>query len=79
MENNILSIVANNPALIEAVKRAIKAEFEITSFKDEVSDEQIGQVVRAQMKGLEAVDRAFTEITRYKTIPTATTTVNPAR
>lgn len=77
--NEILKILADNPALMEAVRKVIEDEFETPAFNDEISNELLGQVVRAKMKGLEAVETAFSKIARLKTHEVKKEAPNPAR
>ncbi len=78
--NDILSIVANNPALIDALKEVLLAEFKTPlSEAETLSDEQIGQKVRARLFGKKAVDEAFKKIAKYRTSPAKPEKDNPAR
>lgn len=75
----ILKIIADNPALIDALKKLLLEQFEIDTTPDTATDALLGQVYRAKLEGRKAVDRAFSEIRKYRT-PTARTEMkNPAR
>ena len=80
-EKNILGILADNPALIAAVKELLIKHFEASTpaLRDDTSDVALGQFLRAKIAGLKAVDEAFKEITQYKTLPTTPPRENPAR
>ena len=82
MENNILTILADNPALLEALKKTILNEFSLDegyNFRSDVSNDTIGQITRAILSGRQRVERAFVEIKKHKTIPDKPESVNPAR
>ncbi len=75
---NILTQLADNEALMEAVKQAILKRFEIP-YAESASDELLGQVTRARLVGRAAVESAFSEIASYKSKPKAEEKVNRAR
>ena len=82
MENNILTILADNPALLEALKKTILNEFSLDegyNFRSDVSNDTIGQITRAILSGRQRVERAFVEIKKYQTIPDEPIKTNPAR
>ena len=74
-----LKSLADNPALMEAVKTHILEQFEITVKQSEKSDEQLGQLFRAQLVGRELVEQAFREIERLANPSKETLGVNKAR
>lgn len=80
---DILKIVADNQALTDALKVVILKQFDLSTISiskaPEASDELIGQWVRAQIRGLQAVEEAFREIAQYKTVEGRTETHNRAR
>lgn len=78
---DILTTIADNQALLDAVKRVILDEFADTSVEDDstLSDEQLGQMYRARLVGLQKVDKAFREIQKHKTAETGRGRVNMAR
>ena len=79
MENNILKIIADNPALYEAVWRLVESKFQQNKIKGQMSNEMLGQIVRARIDGLGLVAEAFREIEKYKTLPKQPEIKNPAR
>ena len=82
MEASILTTLADNPALLEAVKKAVLEEFSLDegyNFRSDISDDTIGQITRAILSGRQRVERAFVEIKKYKTMPKQPETKNPAR
>lgn len=74
MDNKeLLKTVANNQALLEALKSHLLKQFEApTTFKDlpaSTSDELLGQFLRARIAGINAVEDAFREISQLKMTP----------
>lgn len=79
-EKNILAILADNPALIEAVKKILLKQFELPqALGAGTSDEVLGQYFRAKMTGTKAIEEAFKEIMQYKTTPDKLERTNPGR
>lgn len=79
-EKNILTTLADNPALIDAVRAVFTKQFEIPALLGAgTSDEVLGQYFRAKITGAKAVEDAFKEIAQYKTLPTTPPRENPAR
>lgn len=82
MNNEILKVIADNPALLSAVKSVLLEEFEKTTSGVPVTTEDavLGQILRAKMTGIAVVEKAFREIERYKTFSDKPKlTSNPAR
>ena len=79
MENSILKVIANNISLLEAVRKIIEKNFKFPVELKDRSNELLGQITRAQIMGLSAIDAAFKEIEKYKTIPNQQDKQNPAR
>jgi hypothetical protein len=83
MENSILKVIADNPALLQAVKETILAEFDVSTISllkmERLSNNAIGELARAQMAGVKAVEDAFLKIEKHKTIPAGQEKLNPAR
>ncbi len=83
--DEILKIIADNSELSKVLRETLEKEFsldddvndidKITSF----SNEFLGQSVRARLEGLTAINRAFLEINKHKTIPEKPFIKNPAR
>lgn len=77
---NILSILADNPALTDAVKAVLVKQFSTEPVcTPDVTDMVLGQFLRAKMSGMKAIDEAFKEIARYRTTPDKPERQNPAR
>ncbi len=77
---NILSTLADNPALMDAVKLLVTKQFEaMPDLSKNPSDELLGQFLRAHVTGLKAIDDAWKELAQYKTTPDKEQRVNPAR
>lgn len=81
MEKNILSIIADNPALFDALKEKVLSKFSLEEvFADpKVSNEQLGAMTRAVIQGAATVELAFREIEGLKSLPTPEEPKNPAR
>lgn len=80
MPNNILTVLADNPALIDAVKAVLTKQFDSSPVMGvDTSDVVLGQFLRARMAGLKAIDDAFKEINQYKTTVDKPVQSNPAR
>ena len=65
---NILKIIADNPALMDALKEVIYKQFNFDNVSNQMTNENIGQAVRSRIDGKILVDNAFKEIAKYKTI-----------
>lgn len=76
--NEILKIIADNPALTDAVKDLIVKYLTADKPIADQSDIVLGQMVRAKLVGLKAVEEAFKEIQQYKTLPKQPEKQNPA-
>ena len=79
MPNKILQPLADNQALLTAVKELILKQFSTDSLVVTDSDELLGQMVRARIVGIKAVENAFKEIERYKSTQPQVDKTNPAR
>ncbi len=77
---NILSVLADNPALMDAVKALLIKQFDMpTNLGPGTSDEVLGQYFRAKMSGTKAIEDAWKELSQYKTVEDKPERVNPAR
>ena len=78
----ILRTIANNPELLQAVKDVFLKQFSIDGIdllrKVDVSDELLGQALRARSVGIKGVEDACREIESYKTLPLSPEKGNPA-
>jgi hypothetical protein len=79
MDNQILKIIADNPALREALKKVFEDISNFDDFDLNVSNELLGQNVRAFQMTKELAKQVFREIEKYKTIPDQSEKINPAR
>ena len=77
--DNVLSIVANNKALFDALKDVMKKQFDLDQIALEQSNEEMGQVVRARLVGLIKVEQGFRAIEQFKTEKESRVEPNPAR
>lgn len=75
----ILSSLANNPPLLAAVKELLLTQFSLTDIDTTVPNEVMGQIVRARVDGRAAVEKAFKEIERYRSVRAPKEQSNPAR
>jgi hypothetical protein len=77
--NDILKQIADNPALLGAVKKVILDEFYALSPSEEMTDEMLGQITRARLIGIKKVGEVFQKIANYKTTPKEPERINQAR
>ncbi len=76
----ILKVIADNQPLLEALKEMVEAEFALgSSINQQMSNESIGQVMRARMDGLALMRNVFKKIERYRTGSTVKVGINPGR
>ena len=78
MDNN-LKIIADNPILFKALKEVVLKQFTFDSISNQMTNENIGQVVRSRIDGKILVEQAFKEIEKHKTLVEKPPEVNPAR
>ena len=78
MNENILKIIADNPALLEILSKILLDEFE-TPFNEGFSNERLGEIFRARIIGKEAIGRAFSKILENRTSEIVKPKENPAR
>ncbi len=65
---DVLSTVADNPALVSALKELLERYFKVESINtNEVSDVALGQIYRANIAGLTKLEEAFKELMKHKT------------
>lgn len=63
----ILKGIADNPALMEELKKLFLEEFEMGDVNISDSNELLGQLVKARLMGVRAVEAVFDKILEYKT------------
>lgn len=63
----ILKGIADNPALLEELKKLLLEEFESEPVEIGLSNERLGELVKARLTGKYATERAFSKILEYKT------------
>ncbi len=74
-----LKALANNPALLEAVKEHILSKFDgpvLTEGKDDIL---LGQIFRARLAGRQSVEEAFRDVERLRVPEKAAQVMNRAR
>jgi hypothetical protein len=65
---SVLKIIADNKVLLEALKEVFFKQFELKgSVTTTLSNDAIGQVVRARLDGLKLLESGFRELERHKT------------
>ena len=81
MEDNkeILKGLADNPALLDALKKLLEDQFSLEDFGANYTNEILGSQVRACLVAKEGIRNAFTKISAFKTVPEKPETKNPAR
>ncbi len=77
--NKILKSVADNPALIEALKDLLLKQFNEEDVSTNLTDESLGQITRARLEGISKINKAFSEIETLKTVKEKPKEDNPAR
>lgn len=75
----MLNIIADNEILKKELHKLFEAEFSIDNLNNQMSNEMLGQVVRARLDGLILVDRVFKKIDTFKTPEKERDLKNPAR
>ena len=75
--------LADNPILTEVLKKLLESKFEAPSemknLPGNITDEFLGQFLRARIAGLNAIDEAFREIAQCKSMKDKLEPLNPAR
>lgn len=81
MDKTILKIIADNPTLLETLKKHILDEFEIETPQADlgVTDEVLGQIFRARLVGKNKIEGAFKKVLNYRTIEEGGEKRNEAR
>lgn len=75
----ILKNIADNPALLEALRKTLEKQFSLDNIDTSLTNDQMGEVVRARVDGLKMLDLAFKEIKRFKSVETKPAKINEAR
>ncbi len=75
---DLLQGLADNPALCQAVFELIEEQFALDQISTTISNEYIGQIVRANIDGRAKVAAAFKIIAQYKSPPSERPKVNKA-
>lgn len=82
MLNPLLKVIADDPALLKALKELLYSEFEVdyvSGADANKSNEDLGAVLRARLEGLRKVDSAFKKILQIKNPTENVDKKNPAR
>lgn len=79
MDKNLLKIIADNPALFDTLKNVLEEKFSVDSLEINMTNEVLGQMVRARIVGLRALEEGFKEIQRYKSLAERPPLINKAR
>lgn len=79
MDKSILTVIADNPALLEELRKTFEAEFNDSELELGFSNERLGERVRARLEGLAAMKRVFAKISLYQTPPLKGEVKNQAR
>jgi len=77
-DKTILSSLADNEALLLAVKDAVLQQFAEVPYAEGASDELLGQITRARYVGRQKVEEAFRIIAQCKTLSEVPAKDNPA-
>lgn len=79
MDKELLKVIADNPPLMEAVKKVIMVKFSLETLGTNYPNEILGQLTRSRLEGRELVELAFKDIANYKTVEIKPQGANPAR
>lgn len=81
MTDPILKLVADNPALFDALLKHISDEFVFfaTGIDANKTNDELGEIVRARLQGVEKVREAFKKILLLKTTNEQPVKTNQAR
>lgn len=82
MENPILKLIADNPALLDAVKAVFMKHASLTDenlIHLNATNELIGERVRGVIYARSLIEDAFKEIAEHKSEPESKTQVNGSR
>ncbi len=63
----ILKGIADNPALMEELKKLFMDEFEMPRLPVHMPNEQLGEIVRANIQGKLVIESVFDKILEYRT------------
>lgn len=63
----ILKGIADNPALMEELKKLFLEEFQTPGMDVHLSNESLGEMVKARLMGVSAIENVFSKILEYKT------------
>jgi len=74
----LLKSFVENRILLEAVRELILDEF-ADDVREDMSDEQMGQLTRLRVVGRKKVEQAFMKLEKYKTLSEENSAANPAR
>ncbi len=77
--DKVLSIIADNPALLAALREALEKEFSLEDFKTNYTNETLGSQVRACLVAKEGIRNALNKISQFKSQPEKKEIRNPAR
>lgn len=78
-KSTILKTIADNPALMDELKKLLLEEFESEPIEVGFSNERLGELVKARLTGKSAVERAFSKILEYRTPQPKVEGKNPGR
>lgn len=81
-ERNLLKIIADNPTLLELLRKILEEQFSFDESVKEsttLTNEILGQNVRACLVAKGGIKNAFDYISRLKTVPEKPEVKNPAR
>lgn len=78
MKDETLKALADNPSLTKAVRDVLEKYFSTDKLTSDLADIELGQMVRARLVGLKAINDAFAEIASYRTQKKPPAGDNPA-
>ena len=78
MSSPLLKILADNKELSLAVRDVLEKCFSTDNLTSDLADIELGQMVRARLVGLKAINEAFAEIARHGSVREVEEKHNPA-
>lgn len=75
----ILKGIADNPVLMEELKKLFIEEFDLPMLPANMPNEQLGEIVRANISGRRAIEIVFNKILEYRTPLPKTEGKHPGR
>ncbi len=79
MPKSILSVLADNPAVMQELEKVLLEEFALDGLSTDKTDEELGQDTRAYLVGKTRIRAALKKIAGLQTIQPQQSIKNPGR